>query len=270
MTAVNIQRRLKPDYLILLPILGLAFYLAFIPHRDYPYPLHVDEWVHLARSAAMLQAGDTTFLDPFFGQATMNLSSNLEAGFQLFWSIFQSISGISWMTIFRYFPAIIFVISVLTVYIMAQREGFGWEAAFFVSLMPTTAGILGPAFLVPVSMGLLFTPLILFLALNFNHLWSYLVIFILTCFLLTLHAPSAILPIIVLAPYILLNLKDNFKHSLGLALALVIPFLLIFPGIFDLLLPTARSLFTPHPATDFVQLPQVIQSYGYLPISLSL
>ena len=52
----------------MLPIMALAFYIAFIPHQGYPYPIHVDEWVHLAFSKAMVQAGSTTFVDPFFGQ----------------------------------------------------------------------------------------------------------------------------------------------------------------------------------------------------------
>ena len=255
----NIRRLISTDHLYLVPILVLAFYIAFIPHQNYLYPLHVDEWVHLARSGAMLEAGSITFPHSFL----------LEAGFHLFWGVFQSISGISWLTIFRYFPGIIFMITILSVYIMARRQGFGWEAALFACLIPTTVGILGPAFLVPVAMGLLFTPLILFLAFNFRTVWSYLLIFIFICFLLSMHAPSAICPIIVLTPYILLNLKGNFKHSLGIISALVAPFLvgfIILPSVANLLLPTAKSLLTPQPHTWFVQLPQVIQSYGYIPI----
>ena len=68
------------DYIILLPILGLAFYIAFIPHQSYPYPVHIDEWVHLAYAKAMLKAGSTTFIDPFGGQTILTLSNNLEAG----------------------------------------------------------------------------------------------------------------------------------------------------------------------------------------------
>ena len=206
----------KADYWKLLPILGLAFYIAFIPHVNYPYPVHVDEWVHLAHANAIMGAASTTYADPFSGQISYSLASNLEAGFQMFWGVFQRISGISWLVIFRYFPGVIFMITVLSVYILARREGFGWEAAFFTCLIPTTIGILGPAFMVPVAMGLLFTPLILFLALNFRTVWSYLTIFIFVSFLLSIHAPSAICPIIVLIPYILLNLKGSFKHSLAI------------------------------------------------------
>ena len=110
----------KSTYL-LLPIIALAFYISFIPHQRYPYPVHIDSWVHLAYSEAMLQAGSTTFPDPFLGQSTISLSSNLEAGFHLFWGVFHQISGISWLTIFRYFPSIIFVITVLSAYVLTER-----------------------------------------------------------------------------------------------------------------------------------------------------
>jgi len=36
--------------------MALAFYIAFIPHHNYPYPLHVDEWLHLANANTILQA----------------------------------------------------------------------------------------------------------------------------------------------------------------------------------------------------------------------
>jgi len=260
----------KSDYPKLLPILGLAFYIAFIPHQSYPYAIHVDEWLHLAYSEAMLKAGDAVFINPFYGQSTIGLSVNLEASFHLFWGVFQQISGLSWMTIFRYFPGIIFIFVVLASYIMARREGFGLLAAFFTCLIPTTVGIMGPAFLVPVALGLLFTPLLVFLAFNYRTIRSYLLVFIFTCLLLAIHAPSAICPIIVLAPYILLNLKGDFKHSLGLTLALLLPFLIIFPWIFNLLISTAQGLFISRAPTEYVQLPQVVRDYGYLPLFFCL
>ena len=260
----------KSDYWKLLPLLGLAFYIAFIPHQNYPYPVHVDEWVHLAYSKAMLGAGSTTFTEPFYGESTIGLSSNLEAGFHLFWGVFQGISGISWLTIFRYFPSFIFMITVLSVYVMGRRDGFGWEAALFTCLILTTVGILGPAFMVPVAMGLLFIPQSLFLAFNFRTWWSYLVLFIFTCFLLSIHAPTAVGLVMILIPYILLNLKGNFKHSLGIILAIAIPFLAVFPWIFDMLLPTAKLLLIPQPLPTYIDFPRIIQTYGYIPIGFSL
>ena len=260
MTLPDVHKIPKVDYVMLLPILALAFYIAFIPHYNYPYPLHVDEWVHLTYSKALMGAGSTTFAGSFL----------LEAGYHLFWGVFQSISGISWMNIFRYFPSIIFMITALSVYVLARRQGFGWEAALFTCLIPTTVGILGPAFMVPVAMGLLFIPLSLFIAFNFRTGWSYLALFIFTCFLLSIHATSAVCLAIVLAPYILLNLKGNFKHSLRITLAIAIPFLAPFPWIFSLLLTTVKALLSPQLFPTYIDLPRVIQDYGYLPILFCL
>ncbi len=255
---------------MLLPVMALAFYIAFIPHHNYPYPVHIDEWVHLAYSKAILTAGSTTFVDPFLGQWTIGLSANLEAGFHIFWGVFQQISGISWLTIFSYFPGIVFMITVLSVYILARRHGFGLEAALFTSLIPTTVGILGPAFLVPVAMGLVFVSLSIFLAFNFNSVWSYLTLFVFATFLLSIHAPSAIALVIILAPYILLNIKNNLRHSLRLTMAVASPFLITFPWIFDLLLPTVRALFVPQPLPTYVDFPRIIATLGYLPIVFCL
>ena len=266
----NVLRILGSDYLKLVPIMALAFYIAFIPHQNYPYPVHLDEWVHLTYSQSLLEAGSITFTEPFLGQSTMGLSSNLAAGFHIFWGVFHQISGISWLAIFRYFPGIIFAITALSAYVLARREGFGLEAALLTCLIPTTVGLLGPDFLVPVAMGLLFIPLSLFIVFNFRTWWSYVVLFIFTCLLLSVHATTAVGLVIILIPYILLNLRGNFKHSLGITFATAIPFLALFPWIFDMLLPTAKLLLSPQPLHPYIQLPRVIQLYGYLPILLGL
>jgi hypothetical protein len=266
----NISRILKSDYLYLLPIIALAFYVAFIPHLSYPYPVHLDEWLHLANSQEIVTEATTNGLtDPFTGGA---ISGNqlFETGFYLFWAIFHQISGISWLDIFRYFPSIIFVFTILAAYILGRRQGFGLEAALFTCLIPTTVGILGPAFLVPVAMGLFFVLLTTFLAFNLRTIWSYLVILFFTGFMVSMHPPTAICLVIILIPFILINLKGNIRHSIGISLALAIPFLAPFPWIFSRLLPTAGSLFTPQLVPGHIDIPMLIPTYGYIPLILCL
>jgi hypothetical protein len=223
-----------------------------------------------------LKAHTTTFADPFLGNTTVSLSSNLEAGFQLLLVFIQQISGLSWESLFRYFPSVITVITVLSVYILARKLDFGWEAALLTSIIPTSIGILGPAYLVPVSLGLVYLPLGLFVAFYLKTRAVYLLLFILTTFLLAVHAPSAICLGIVLAPYILLNLRGHIVHAVVVLLALVLPFFLVFPWIFSLLLPTAKALLQPISPqniqgwTTYTELPILIQSYGYFPIALGL
>jgi len=188
----RIRTVLKLEYLLLLLAMGLAFYIAYIPNINYPYPVHIDEWRSLAYFETISQSGTISIEDPFIG-GDVGFIYMAEMGFHLFWSVFHQISGIPWMTIFRYFPSIIFMITVLSVYVLARRKNFGWEAAFFTCLIITTVGILGPAFLVPVSLALLFIPLILFIAFNSKNVWSYLVIFIFTSFLVSETYSPAIL-----------------------------------------------------------------------------
>ena len=138
--------------------------------------------------------------------------------------MFQQVSGIDWIALFRYFPSIMFMIIVLAVYVLASRQGYGLEAAFFTCLIPTTGGLLGPAFMVPMALGMLFIPLSMFLAFTIKKWPSYLLIFLFTCFLLASHATTAVVLCIILAPYILLNLKDNKWHAAGVFAALVLPF----------------------------------------------
>jgi len=260
----------KSDYIKLLPILALAFYMAFIPHLEYPHAVHIDEWVHIAYNNSLLQVGSIYHTDPFTGQSASWGIQFLESGFHVIFAVFYKISGISWVTIFRYFPSIIFMMTALSVYILARREGFGWEAAFFTCLIPTTVGIMGPAFLVPVAMGLIFVPLSLFLVLNFRTPWSYLLLFVFTCFMIITHATSAICLIIIIVPCILLYLKSEPKHGLILILVWAIPFLVTLPWTYGLIMSTAKSLLIQQPLPPYHDFPRIIQVYGYLPIGLGL
>ncbi len=266
----NIYKIIQSDYLKLLPIMGLAFYIAFIPHQSYPYPVHIDEWFHWAFADEIInKAGISGLNNPFLGGATV-WNQQFELGFHVFFAVFKLISGIAWLDIVRYFPSIIFMMTVLSSYVLGRRQGFGWEAAFFTCMVTTTVGILGPAFLVPVAMGLLFIPLSIFIAYNFSTFWSYVVLFIFTVFLASMHAATAVGIIIILTPFILLNIKGNFKHSLGITIALIVPFLATFPWVFDMLLRQISLLFVQRPVTWYVDIPRMIHSYGYLPITFCL
>jgi hypothetical protein len=95
-------------------------------------------------------------------------------------------------------------------------------------------------------------------------------LFLFTSFLLSIHATTAVGLVIILIPYILLNLRGNFKHSLGITVALAVPFVALFPWIFGMIIETAKGLLTPYVHSPYVELPRVISTYGYLPVSLVL
>ena len=70
--------------------------------------------------------------------------------------------------------------------------------------------------------------------------------------------------------FILLNLRGAFEHSLGVTLALAIPFLAPSPWIFSELLPAVQSLLIPQLVPTHVDIPRLIPTYGYLPLLLCL
>ena len=256
------------EYLILFVILAFAAFATFIPHLDYAYPVHGDEWMHMTYSEAIVQTGNTSYVEPFQGQSTSeSFADNPENGFYILFALLQQISGINFTDIFVYFPVIFFIITVLGVYALGRREGFGLEAAFLTSLIPTSIGILGPAFMVPLSLGLLIVPLILFLAFNHRGLPAYILLFMFSCFLLLVHVPSAIIAIIVLVPFIILNFKGDFKQSLGISLALALPFLIVF-SLINYFATITNYLSTGTSLSSFVKFPDLLQSYGIIPVIL--
>jgi hypothetical protein len=270
MSRESLLELVKSDYTKLVPVLALAFYMAFIPHLNYPYAVHIDEWVHIAHSNSLLNTGTIFYPDPFTGTGSSGLVGLLELGYHLPFAVFHRISGISWMDISMYAPSITFVFTVLSVYIFAKRFGFGWEAAFFTCLIPTTVGIMGPALMVPVAMALMFTAIVLNVAFSSRTFWSYLVICLLICFLVILHATSAVIVIMLLVPFIILRMKGEFKRSLFVILAIAVPFLVTLPWTYDLIASQAGSLFTQKPLPAYHDFLKIITGYGYIPIIFCL
>jgi hypothetical protein len=181
-------------------IMGLAFYIGMIPRLDYSYPLHSDEWTHLDEARAIVATGAIPSYDPVTGEARSDPvtgevrgSTHEEVGYHLFLAEFKLLTGLPWLTIFRFLPSSVFALTALCAYIFGKRQGFGLEAALLVCLVPTTVRFLGPAFAVPVALGLLFVPLTLFLV---SNLWASrglpVLLLLLLSFLFITHAPTAL------------------------------------------------------------------------------
>jgi uncharacterized membrane protein YidH (DUF202 family) len=62
-------------------VLAFAFFMAFIPHLSYQYPLHIDEWFQVTRTQALLQAQSITFTDSFLGEKLSTTIPRLVSNF---------------------------------------------------------------------------------------------------------------------------------------------------------------------------------------------
>lgn len=263
-------RVIKIETLILFLIICLGVFISLIPRMDYAYPVHLDEWFGMACANQILNQ-DSAFnlLSPFNGSPA-DFFQSAEFGFHLLIGLFHEISGIDWLIIFRFLPSLIFVFTIISAYLMGKKLGFGLEAAAFISILPTSVGVLGPAFLVPVAAGILFIPLSLFVMFGIEGFSRNVLLFLFITYLLSSHAYTAVAVWIMILPYLVLTIKDNRKSSILTFLAITLPFLVAVPFAIDLIRHMLEAFFGRSELSPFIQYPFIVQSLGYILIGACL
>lgn len=189
MSAWSPQQVILIKRLLLGIVMVMAFIMAAIPHLDYRYPLHMDEWMHFGDARVLMDTGSLGYPDLFdSGEA---FSPDIEIGYHLWLGELQAITGISWPALFRFFPGVVLALLALLVYCLGRESRAGLAGAFFIALAPTTVRFLGPGFLVPVALGLLFIPLVFLVSREFSEGGKGTVFLLLLLFtLLFVHPPT--------------------------------------------------------------------------------
>lgn len=260
--------------LALVAILVLSFFMASIPHWDYLYPLHIDEWWHYGDAQSLIEAGGTPYPDPFY--SGVPLSPDKELGFHLFLGEFKLITGASWLSLVRFLPGIIFALLAFVAYAFGKRRGFGLGAAFLVALIPTTVRFLGPAFLVPVALGLTFIPVtLLTLQRLMFDLRGPVVLFLIFLSLLFIHPPTlAVISGIAVIHFVIFFLpggergRSRARQSVvALALLLSVYVLMFFwaPSALDFVIEEAMD---PEAHLAVPPIWDALSKFGYVPLAL--
>jgi len=258
--------------LALVAILVLAFFMASIPHWEYLYPLHIDEWWHYGDAQSLIEAGRMPYPDPFHSGAP--LFPDKELGFHLFLGEFKLITGVSWVNLFRFLPGIIFALLAFLAFTFGRRRGFGLGAAFLVALIPTTVRFLGPAFLVPVALGLIFIPLtLLTLRRLMFDLRGPVVLFLIFVSLLFIHPPTlAVISVIAVIHFILFLLPGSarsraWQSVVALALLLSVYGLMFLwaPSALDFVIKEAMD---PEAHLAVPPIWDALPKLGYVPVAL--
>jgi hypothetical protein len=215
------------EVILLCVVIAIAFYMALWPRLDYPFPLHVDEWMHLGHTTQLLDSGQVNYPNPFHaGQS--EVGGHPETGYYLWLGNLLLSTGSDWMVLSRLMPALVLAIIAFVAYAWGRKWGFGLEAAFFVTFIHTTVRFLGPAFLVPVTLGLVFFPLCLILLNKLEQDWRPLPLIMLSLASLFLtHGTTAVAVGFVLVVYLLfyLTLSKSPRRQLlpALSCLLLIP-----------------------------------------------
>src|SRR3989344_5067813 len=203
----------KKSVIILALFIILGIILNFLPHLDYSYPMHADEWTHMAL------AKNLTSSTLYFEKAP---GKDLEIGFHLIIAFLNKI-GISYLFIFRFFPVLMTILISLSVFLWVREISNEKAALFsvlFIALLNSNATLLGMVYFVPLSFGLLFIPFGLYL-LETKSKWF----FLLFTALLYIHPPSALAFLLLISITILYKRERVIQNFLLIAFggALALP-----------------------------------------------
>ena len=171
-------------------ILLFSFWMGMNPHWDYRYPLHVDEWFGIGYAQSTLEAGSLEYTDPYGGGA---VSFHGEMGFHLILAFLRSVTNLSWMGLYWLAPGFLLTLMTFLTYAFGRRLGFGWSAALLIPLIPTSVRTLGPAFVVPLSVAMLFLPVTLLILFGLRkEKWSvnFILLTVLFAGTMFVHPPS--------------------------------------------------------------------------------
>lgn len=199
---------MKKSYLILLVLVLLGAFLNYLPHLNYPYPLHVDEWTHFTNSQHL---SDNTPL--YFGGE----SESLEKGFHILLATLKTF-GIDYFTQFQFLASFFTILISLALFIAVRKyfnENTALFSVFFFIFIESSASFLGPMFLIPLSVGMLMIPIALYLV-ETNFL------FLIVASTLIIHPPSGIALLFLVGSYWVFNRNKKiiWNSLLGVLLSL--------------------------------------------------
>jgi hypothetical protein len=206
-------------------ILLFSFWAGMSPHWDYPYPLYVDEWFAIGYAQSTLEYGSLEYPSPY---NRGEVAFHPEMGFHLLLGFLKTMTGLSWLSLYRIAPGVLLALLAFLTYAFGHRSGFGWAAALFVPLIPTSIRTLGPAFVVPVSTAMLFIPVTLLILHTVpgrnqgKHLWLLLLLIGGT---ILIHPPTevaiTVLAVFYLAGFVMEALvQKRYGDGMNLLLAI--------------------------------------------------
>jgi hypothetical protein len=211
----------KVNLILLILFITIALITNYLPHLNYSFPIHVDEYVHYQYSNHFSNNAPL-----YFGQD----NKSLEAGFHYLLATLNSL-GVPYLFMFNFFASLVTLIICLCVFITTRKlfsERAGIYSIVFIILLKSSASILGPSLFVPMAIGMSFIPLMIYLIQINSKAWM-----ILFPAILIIHPPTA-MAILLLINIQFIYLKKNYFNNL---ISMIIAGLFALP----LYLPTFLS-----------------------------
>jgi hypothetical protein len=229
----------KTRILLIIAILIAIFFLVYSPHNNYRFPIHIDEWHHIA---------ETTKLGN--GEYQIRGTDGIRTmGFELgFHAILFPISQITDLVqTYQYFPATWAMVSALTLFFIVYKKTnkflIGILAMIFFASIKTNTNLAGPWFFTPLTFSIPFIFLYIYLFTEGIEKQSkkfILYSLAIMAFLLPIHAIAVLfaIPFLIIFPLFYLDyIKKERKFFLSF---LAIPII----GIIFYSIMTNTNIFT--------------------------
>ena len=118
------------------------------------FPLHADEWSHLAQAMYIMSSGGPGFTNPYFLGGPAH--PDLESGFHIFTAIHFLLTGQDPVLGYKYLPAMFAALSALTLYLLTRKvtgnKNIGYLSILFFATLKSNINLMGLWFYIPLTM----------------------------------------------------------------------------------------------------------------------
>ncbi len=212
MIQFNYLRKNRFNFLIVTLILIFIFIKVYSIHFNYSYPMHLDEYHHIAQSVQIIEKKGFVSTNPYFAELIRH--ENLEPGFHILLSEMFLLTGIDPVKHYGFLPAFFACLSAFMLFVFVNRiTGNFWTGIFamlFFASLKSSVNILGINFLTPLTacIPLVYLFLLMFIeALSDIDLRKLLISIILSAILVLIYPLCGTLIMPVAFLYLLFNPK---------------------------------------------------------------
>lgn len=207
-----ILKKNRFGFFIIILILIFIFIKVHNLHSNYNYPLHLDEYHHIAQSVQIIEKKGFASTNPYFAEPIRH--DNLEPGFHILLSELFLLTGIDPVQHYGFLPALFVCLSAFMLFVLVNKitNNFwtGIFAMLFFASLKSSVNILGINFFTPLTacIPLIYLFLLMFIeALSNIDLTKLLISVILSASLIIIYPLCGTLIIPIAFLYFLFNPK---------------------------------------------------------------
>lgn len=148
-----ILKKNKSKFFIVILILIFIFMIVHNFHSGYNYPMHLDEYHHIAQSVQIIEKKGFSSTNPYFAEPIMH--ENLEPGFHILLSELFLLTGMDPVQHYGFLPALFASLSAFMLFVLVNKitNNFwtGIFAMLFFASLKSSVNILGINFFTPLT-----------------------------------------------------------------------------------------------------------------------